>query len=84
VSLFCKLIAGAYRPPVVLWVVVVELAAGVVTDSREVDVVEVVVAGLSTTVVQELSAIVIVARAGTRMMSFFIVGSPSHRRCFTR
>jgi hypothetical protein len=66
----------------VLCVVVVDVAAGcVVVISRLVDVVE-VVAGFSTTVVQELNAMVITARAGMRIMSFFMCkffGSPSVR-----
>ncbi len=72
-----------------LCVVVVDVAAGagwVVVISRLVDVVE-VVAGFSTTVVQEVNAMVITARAGTRMMSFFmckLIGSPSVRSYFTR
>ncbi len=71
-----------------LCVVVVDVAAGAgcVVTSRLVDVVE-VVAGFSTTVVQEVNAMVITARAGTRMMSFFmckLIGSPSVRSYFTR
>ncbi len=72
---------------VVCCVVVVALVVGCVTavDSRVV-VVD-VVAGFSTTVVQDVRTMVATARAGTRMISFFmcvLVVSPSVRSYVTR
>ena len=77
---------GVYRGIVALVVVVVLVAAGLVVtaDSRTVVVLVVVGAGVSTTVVQEVKTVAATARAGARMMSFFIVRLLFHPDFATR